>query len=98
MQHRGNDLDRLLLIGQEQRMCPAHSAGRGVALLDERIEQPAEVVTQLYGVFLGHGSLLSEGSIPKNTDKRNRCNRPLVHLALIPCAVPMVPPPRGAPA
>jgi hypothetical protein len=41
MQHRGNGLDRLLLIGQEQRVRPAHRAGGGVALLDEGIKQPA---------------------------------------------------------
>jgi hypothetical protein len=41
MQHRGDGLHRLLLIGQEQRMRPAHRAGGGVALLNVGIEQPA---------------------------------------------------------
>src|ERR671932_36042 len=80
MPHRGNGLDRLLRVGQEERMRPTHRTGGSVALLDERIEQPTEVVTQLHDVFLGHGSLLSGGSIPKSTDKRNRCNRPLGEL------------------
>jgi hypothetical protein len=59
-------------------MRPAHGAGGGVALLEEGIEQPAAVVTQLHDRLLGHGSLLSEVSLPKNTGTRNRCNKPLV--------------------
>jgi hypothetical protein len=78
MQQRGDGWHRLLLIGQEQRLRPAHGAGGGIALLDKGIEQPASVVTPLHDICLGHGSLLSEVSVPKNTDKRNRCNRLLV--------------------
>jgi hypothetical protein len=59
-------------------MCPAHGAGGGIALLDEAIEQLTLVVTQLHDIFLGHGSLLPEVSVPKNVHQRNRCNRLLV--------------------
>jgi hypothetical protein len=58
---------------------PAYGTGGGMALLDEGIEQPPLVLTQRHGIWLGPGSLLSEVSVPKNTDKRNRCNRPLMH-------------------
>jgi hypothetical protein len=59
MQHCSNNLHRLLLIGQEQCMRPAHRAGWRVALLDERLEQPALVLPQLDDIVLGHDSLLS---------------------------------------
>jgi hypothetical protein len=75
MQHGRNGLHRLLLLGQQQRMRPAYGTGRGVALVDEGLEQRLLVATQLHDRLLGHGSLLSAGSVPKNMDKRNRCNR-----------------------
>ena len=84
MQHRRTELYRLPRIGQAQCRRPAHGTGGSVALLDQRQEQPAEVVTQLYTLLLGHGSLLSEGSVPKNTDNRNRCNRLLAAGAALP--------------
>jgi hypothetical protein len=74
MQQRGNGLDRLPLSGQQQRMRPAYRAGGGRPFWDERTEQLTLVVTQLHAILLGQGSLLAEGSVPKNADKRNWCN------------------------
>jgi len=48
-------------MGQEPRVPPANRAGGGVALLHKDLEQPALVLTQVHGILLGHGSLLSGG-------------------------------------
>jgi hypothetical protein len=70
MSHRGKGVRRLLCIRQKPRMCPAYGAGGGVALLDESIEQPALVVTQLHDIFLGHGFLLSGGKFTQENRQK----------------------------
>jgi hypothetical protein len=70
MPHRGDRLCRLLCLGQHQRVRPAPRAGWGMALRDEGLQPPTLLVTQWHDILLGPGGLLSQGSVPKTTDKQ----------------------------